>query len=89
MGADWVENSSAEEDLGTLDDKLDISQLFVLQAKKANYMLSCISRSVASRVRQVIILFSVCETVCAVLGPTWGSTAQKSQTCMCVVVDYL
>lgn len=52
MGADWVESSSAEKDLGTLlDEKLDISRLFVLEAKKANYMLGCISKSVASRAR--------------------------------------
>lgn len=52
MGADWVGSSSAEEDLGTLlDDKLGISQLFVLEAKRARYVLGCISSSVASRVR--------------------------------------
>lgn len=52
MGADWVESSFAEKDLGTLlDEKLDISRLFVLEAKKANYMLGCISKSVASRAR--------------------------------------
>lgn len=49
MGADWVQSSSAEDDLGTLlDDKLDISQLLVLQAKKASYVLGCINKSVGS-----------------------------------------
>lgn len=93
MGSDWVQSNSAEDDLGTLfDDKLDISQLLVLQAKKASYMLGCISKSVGSQQGEVgdySPLFSVPETMCAVLGPSWGSTAQKSQTCMCVVVNYL
>lgn len=54
MGADWVQSSSAEDDLGTLlDDKLDISQLLVLQSKKASYVLGCINKSVGSQQGEV------------------------------------
>lgn len=61
LGTDWVESSFAEKDLGAvLDDKLKISQQFALGAKKANYILGGISKSVASRVREMIIpLYSV------------------------------
>ncbi|CAM4434037.1 unnamed protein product [Lepidochelys kempii] len=57
LGTDWLSGSSAEKDLGiTMDKKLDMSQC-ALVAKKANGILGCISRSIASRLREVIIPF--------------------------------
>ncbi|CAM4598918.1 unnamed protein product [Lepidochelys kempii] len=59
LGTDWLSSRSAEKDVGiTVDEKMDTSQPCALVAKKANSILGCISRSIASRSREVIIPLS-------------------------------
>jgi len=56
LGMDLLESSSVERDLGVLvDDKSTMSQQCGLAAKKANGILGCIRRSVASRLREVLL----------------------------------
>ncbi|CAM4662815.1 unnamed protein product, partial [Caretta caretta] len=56
LGTNWLSGSSAEKYLGiTVDEKLDMSQQCALLVKKANGILGCISRSIASRSREMII----------------------------------
>ncbi|GAB0204020.1 mitochondrial enolase superfamily member 1 [Grus japonensis] len=56
LGANWLESSFAEKDPGVLvDKKLTMSQQCTLMGKKANSILGCIRRSVASMLREVIL----------------------------------
>ncbi|CAM5094510.1 unnamed protein product [Eretmochelys imbricata] len=66
LGTNWLSGSSAEKDLEiTVDKKLDMIQQCALVAKKANGILGCISRSIASRSP----LFGTGEAISGVLCP--------------------
>jgi len=56
LGTDMLESSSVERDLGVLvDDRLIVSQQCALVVKKANGILGCIKKSVASRSKEVLL----------------------------------
>ncbi|GAB0177506.1 mitochondrial enolase superfamily member 1 [Grus japonensis] len=56
LGVDLLGSSSVEKDLGVLvDKKFSMSQQCALVAKKANGILGCIKKSMASRLREVIL----------------------------------
>ena len=56
LGREWLESSPQEEDLGVPDDeRFKMRWQCALAPQKANCILDCIKRSVANRLREVIL----------------------------------
>jgi len=78
LGADLLESSSVERDLGVLvDDKLTMSQQCALIANKANGILGCIKKKVARRSREVVLPLCPSEAPSGVLCPVLDSPVQE------------
>ena len=80
LGADLLERSSAEKELGVLvGNRLAVSQQCTLVAKAASGILSCLPKSLAGRSRDPPPLLCPAEAASGVRCPTLGSSAQERQ----------
>ncbi|PKU42923.1 rna-directed dna polymerase from mobile element jockey-like [Limosa lapponica baueri] len=73
LGGEWIEKQPLGEGLGVLvDENSNMTWQCVLTARKARRTLGCITRSVARRLREVILLVHSGETPPGVLCPALG-----------------
>ena len=80
IGGTWLNSSTCERDLGVLvDHHLRMSQQYTAAAKKANIILNCINRGIASRSQEVIVpLYTALVRLhFGVLCPVLVTTIQK------------
>ena len=75
LGAGQLERSSAEKNLAVLmDNRLAMSQQCALVAKKANGILGCTKKNMASRLMELILsLLCPGEATSGALGPVLGN----------------
>ncbi|GAB0185743.1 mitochondrial enolase superfamily member 1 [Grus japonensis] len=81
-GVDLLGSSTAEKDLGVLvDNKLSMNQQCALVAKKANGVLGCPKKSMASMLREVIlsVYSALVKATSGISCPVLGSPAQERQ----------
>ncbi|PKU30930.1 rna-directed dna polymerase from mobile element jockey-like [Limosa lapponica baueri] len=82
FGGEWLESSPEKDDLGLLvEEKLNMSWQRVLTARKANCVLGCIKRSVASRSREVILPLCSGETLPGVVSSFGVLSTGRTWTC--------
>ena len=73
LGDKMLESSPTERDLGVVvDRRLNMSQQCALAARRDNHNLGCIKHSIASWLREVIVL------LCSALGGLTSSTVCSS-----------
>jgi len=80
VGEELIKSSPVEKNLGVLvDEKLDMSHQCVLAAQRANCILGCIKRGIASRKTGWIVplLLCCCKASSGILHLGVGTSAQR------------